>query len=65
MKELLEEIISKFNECKAEGLNYHTYKDKALTEAVEKAEAFLKGDEPKEEIVSEEAEPFKKSKGKK
>ena len=63
MKELLEEIISKFNECKAEGLHYHTYKDRGLADSIEKAEAFLKGDEPKEEVT--EDEPVKKSKGKK
>jgi len=64
MKEILEEIISKFNECKADGLHYHTYKDKGLSDVIEKAEAFLKGDEPKEEAATDE-EPVKKFKGKK
>jgi len=59
MKELLEELIAKFNECKADGLNYRTYKDKNLEEAFAKAEAFLKG-----ESAPEETE-VKKSKGKK
>jgi len=61
MKELLEELIAKFNECRADGLNYRTYKDKNLEEAFAKAEAFLKG----ESVEAPEETEVKKSKSKK
>lgn len=45
MEEILKELIEKFNACKADGLNYRTYKDGGLEEAFARAEKLFVKDE--------------------
>lgn len=61
MEEILKELIEKFNACKAEGLNYHTYKDKGLEEAFAKAEKLFETVEVKESKPEVEPETKKKN----